>query len=198
MSQHLDSMPSMSEVNALNDKIVGTDGAINLSSYTAKTFIDSIVANGNKIYYCSASGGNKLSDLPITQAGVYIVRADTYYKSLDFMGTNGYDYHYDYTNNAWTSLNSNLATKPSILTGSLSSVSLANGTQAISYSAPSGMPNKNAYMILLYSQKDNVYHHWNPQNGSRNLQNNDTWVFNVLNQRGASVDDTATYVVLYN
>ena len=64
--------------------------------------------DGIKIYYCSASGGNKLSDLPITQAGVYIIRANTYYKSLDFMGTNGCDYHYDYTNNAWTSLNSKI------------------------------------------------------------------------------------------
>ena len=93
-------------------KSINTDGAINLSSYTAKSLIDSIVANGNKIYYCSASSGNKLSDLPITQAGVYIVRADTYYKSLDFMGTNGYDYHYDYTGNSWTSLNDKITKRP--------------------------------------------------------------------------------------
>lgn len=103
---------SAAQGKALNTKIVGTNGANarNLSGYTAKTLIDECVTQGYKLYYCSASGGNKLSDLPITQAGVYIVRADTYYKSLDFMGTNGYDYHYDYTNNAWTSLNSKIDT----------------------------------------------------------------------------------------
>lgn len=96
-------------VSTLSEQIakkIATNGtsARNLSTYTAKTLIDECVSNGNKIYYCSASGGNKLSDLPVTQAGTYIIYCDAYYKGLEFHGTNGIVYLFDYGNNSWKQL----------------------------------------------------------------------------------------------
>ena len=85
------------------DSLITTSTSIsNLSSYTAKTLIDSVVASGAKIRYISATGGQRVSDLPAVQAGLYIIYAETYYKQIHFFGSNGSTrYIYNYDSNTW-------------------------------------------------------------------------------------------------
>lgn len=79
-----------------SNKVVHSEGAIDLKTYTGKSLIDECVTNGYKIYVCSAAGGSKLSDLPTTIAGTYVVYAQTYYKKLIFYGNDGIIHQYVY------------------------------------------------------------------------------------------------------
>lgn len=76
---------------------------IDLSAKTGKTLIDEAVAQGYIMKFISATGGQKLSDLPVIQAGLYVVYANTYYKQIHFYGANGTTrYIFNYESNSWT------------------------------------------------------------------------------------------------
>ena len=66
-----------------------------LSSYTASTFIDSVINNRpeRRIYVTYAISSKKLSDLPVTEAGEYIV-LNTAQNCLIFLGYSGHVYYF--------------------------------------------------------------------------------------------------------
>jgi hypothetical protein len=70
----------------------------NLSEHTANSFIASAANGGYSIYVTSATGVNKLSDMPETQAATYVVLQATYYIKLLVFTTNGHIYGYDGAN----------------------------------------------------------------------------------------------------
>ena len=84
-------------ISALSN-LVSVVSLQNLSSYTANTLIQATANNGILISVISCTGGNRLSDLPIIQAGTYIIIPGTTYIKLIFLGTNGAVYFYDGTN----------------------------------------------------------------------------------------------------
>lgn len=52
--------------------------------------------------------------------------------------------------------------------------------------------------VYLYSAWDNVYYQWNPQAGSKAMNNQNVWTFNVNNMRASALtNNTYGAVVLY-
>lgn len=121
--------------NAINTVIQTNDNVVNLSSKTAKQLIDDVYAGGAKVWYISATGGQKLSDLPIVQAGTYVVYAFTYYKAIHFIGSNGRNYVFNYGDNAWKeiALTSDIPTQNKIA----SYVNLSSTSSSNKYTVPS-------------------------------------------------------------
>ena len=84
-----------SALNSNLAKVVKIDNIYNMNSYqNADDLISTISNAGIGIYIASCAGGNKLPDLPITQAGTYIVIPNTFYIKIIFLGTNGAMYVY--------------------------------------------------------------------------------------------------------
>lgn len=77
----------------LANKLV-VSNLINLSAYSASTLIQTVSNNGHDVYIASCSGGNRVSDLPVVQAGTYVVIPNTYYVKIIFFGGNGCVYIY--------------------------------------------------------------------------------------------------------
>jgi hypothetical protein len=86
------------QIGTLNSniaKVVKVDNIYNMSSYAgAEALISAISGAGISVYVASCTGGNRLPDLPIIQAGTYIVIPATFYIKIIFLGTNGTIYVY--------------------------------------------------------------------------------------------------------
>ena len=95
-------------ITALNDqigKLLTTSSLANLSSYTAETLISSVANRGETLNIVSCTGGNRVQDLPIIQAGTYMIIPNQNYIRIIFFGTNGSIYVYVY-GTGWVHANS--------------------------------------------------------------------------------------------
>lgn len=82
-------------VGSFTDKILATNSStVNLSGYTAQTLLQKYRNDGQGLFYLYGTGGAKVSDLPVTVAGLYIGFPIGYYPTLQFWGSNGSVYYY--------------------------------------------------------------------------------------------------------
>ena len=89
-----------SQISNLESKLL-TSNLLDLSPYTGASLISEFSAND--LIILNASGGNRVTDLPVVQAGMYIVTPNMFYIRIIFIGTNGCVYIYDRDGN-WVAI----------------------------------------------------------------------------------------------
>ena len=86
------------------NKSVSIENVTNLINYTAASYVEYISSQNIKIHITSCNTAGRLSDLPIQQAGTYIVIPGTYFFQIIFIGADGAVYFYKADSKEWIAL----------------------------------------------------------------------------------------------